>query len=214
MRSKDPALMEKIRVFVDRYYRERHAAPSTQAVGDAVGVTKQTACRYLLEMDERGMLEYRGGIRSSPQMAKCRTGYISVPVVGSIRCGDPETETEEVEEYVSLPESIFGRGSFYLVRAKGDSMTDAGIEEGDLVLIELSREAKVGDIVVALGPEGENTLKRYAGQAADGYRLAYMNEAKYPGKFITVRSFAVQGVARHVIKTLCSRPLRTVRSNG
>lgn len=202
MRSKNPELMQKIREFVDQYYRENRTAPSTQTVGDAVGVTKQTAYRYLLEMSEQGMLEYNGGIKSSPQMAKCRTGYISVPVVGSIRCGDPETEEEQVEEYVSLPESIFGKGKFYLVRAKGDSMIDAGIEEGDLVLVELCNEANEGDIVVALDPEGENTLKRYAGKDRDGYLLAYMNEACYPGKVIKVKSFVVQGVARHVIKTL------------
>ena len=202
MRSKSPELMRKIREFVDQYYRENRSAPSTQAVSDAVGVTKQTAYRYLLEMSEQGMLEYSGGIKSSPQMAKCRTGYISVPVVGSIRCGDPEGEEEQVEEYVSLPESIFGRGKFYLVRAKGDSMVDAGIDDGDLVLVELRREASVGDIVVALDPEGENTLKRYAGKDGDGYLLAYMNEASYPGKALKVTSFAVQGIARHVIETL------------
>ncbi len=202
MRSKNPALMEKIREFVDQYYREHRSPPSTQTVGAAVGVTKQTAYRYLVEMGEKGMLEYQGGVKSSPQMAKCRTGYVSVPVVGSIRCGDPETEVEEVEEYVSLPDSIFGKGKFYLVRAKGDSMADAGIEEDDLVLIELCSEASVGDIVVALDPDGENTLKRFAGKDRDGYVLAYMNEAKYPGKVITVKSFVVQGIARHVIKTL------------
>ena len=202
MRSKNPELMRKIREFVDAYYRENHVAPSAQIAGDAVGVTKQTAYRYLVEMGEKGMLEYQSGIKSSPQMAKCRTRYVSVPLVGSIRCGDPETEVEEVEEYVSLPESIFGRGKFYLVRAKGDSMADAGIEEDDLVLVELCHEANVGDIVVALDAEGENTLKRFAGKGKDGYVLAYMNEAKYPGKVITVRSFMVQGVARHVIKTL------------
>ena len=81
-------------------------------------------------------------------------------------------------------------------------MTDAGIEEGDLVLIELRHEASVGDIVVALDPDGENTLKRFEGKGADGYILAYMNEAQYPGKKIVVQSFVVQGVARHVIKTL------------
>lgn len=202
MRSKNPALMEKIREFVDQYYREHRSPPSTQTVGAAVGVTKQTAYRYLVEMGEKGMLEYQGGVKSSPQMAKCRTGYVSVPVVGSIRCGDPETEVEEVEEYVSLPDSIFGKGKFYLVRAKGDSMADAGIEEDDLVLIELCSEASVGDIVVALDPDGENTLKRFAGKDRDGYVLAYMNEAKNPGKVITVKSFVVQGIARHVIKTL------------
>lgn len=202
MRSKNPELMRKIREFVDQYYRENRTAPSTQAVGAAVGVTKQTAYRYLLEMSEQGLLEYSGGIKSSPQIAKCTTGYISVPVVGSIRCGDPETEEEQVEEYVSLPESIFGKGKFYLVRAKGDSMVDAGIDDGDLVLIELRHEASEGDIVVALDPEGENTLKRYEGKAKDGYLLAFMNEAQYPGKTLKVKSFVVQGVARHVIKTL------------
>ena len=202
MRSKSPELMKKIREFVDQYYRENRTAPSTQTVGDAVGVTKMTAYRYLLEMSELGMLEFRGGIKSSPQIAKCRSGYVSVPVVGSIRCGDPEAEEEQVEEYVSLPESIFGKGRFYLVRAKGDSMADAGIEEGDLVLVELRQEANVGDLVVALDPDGENTLKRYEGRDRDGYVLAYMNEALYPGKVIRVKSFAVQGVARHVIKTL------------
>ena len=116
MRSKSPELMKKIREFVDQYYRENRTAPSTQTVGDAVGVTKMTAYRYLLEMSELGMLEFRGGIKSSPQIAKCRSGYVSVPVVGSIRCGDPEAEEEQVEEYVSLPESIFGKGRFYLVR--------------------------------------------------------------------------------------------------
>ena len=202
MRSKDPKLMQKIKDFVERYYRENRTAPSTQIIGDAVGVTKQTVHRYLTEMSEQGILEYSGGIKSSPQIAKCKSGYVSVPVVGSIRCGDPETEEEEVEEYVSLPESIFGKGRFYLVRAKGDSMVDAGIEEDDLVLVELCHEAEVGDLVVALDPEGENTLKRFAGKDRDGYILAYMNEARYPGKTIKVKSFTVQGVARHVIKTL------------
>ena len=202
MRSKDPALMRKIKEFADQYYRENRCAPSTQIIGNAVGVTKQTVHRYLTEMSEQGILEYSGGIKSSPQIAKCKTGYLSVPMVGSIRCGDPETEEEQVEEYVSLPESVFGKGKFYLVRAKGDSMTDAGIEEGDLLLIELCRQAAVGDIVVALDADGENTLKRFAGKDGDAYVLAYMNEAQYPGKVLKVRSFVVQGVARRVIKTL------------
>ena len=202
MRSKNPELMKRIAEFVNQYYRENHTAPSTQIIGDGVGVTKQTAYRYLLELAEQGIIEFDGGIRSSPQIAKCKTGYISVPVVGSIRCGDPETEEEQVEEYVSLPESIFGKGKFYLVRSKGDSMVDAGIDEGDLVLVELCHEASEGDIVVALDESGENTLKRYVGKQNGKFILAYMNESQYPGKTISVESFVVQGVARHVIKTL------------
>ena len=204
MRRKNQELIKGIQEFVDRYYREHQSAPSAQAVGDALGVSKQTAYRYLLELSRQGMLEYDGGVKSSPRIAKCRTGYISVPVVGSIRCGDPEAEEEQVEEYVNLPESIFGKGKFYLVRAKGDSMTDAGIDDDDLILVEQTHEARPGDIVVALDAKGENTLKLFDGrdEKTGAYRLAYMNLASYPGKVILVESFTVQGIARNVIKTL------------
>ena len=202
MRSKSPELMNAIKEFVNTYYREHHTSPSTQAIGDAVGVTKTTAYRYLVEMNERGILDYDKTVKSTEQISKCRTGYFSAPVVGSIRCGNPETEEEMVEEYVSLPESIFGKGQFYLLRAKGDSMVDAGIAEDDLLVIQIQHEANEGDIVVALDPEGQNTLKRFGGFDGECYLLEYMNEQKYPGKVEKVSSFVVQGVARHVIKTL------------
>ena len=204
MRSKNPELMNAIKEFVNKYYREHHTSPSTQTIGDAVGVTRNTVHRYLVEMDERGILAYNKTVQSSEQISKCKTGYFSAPLVGSISCGNPETEEEMVEEYISLPESIFGKGVFYLLRAKGDSMVDAGIEEEDLLVIERNCKASVGDIVVALDPENQNTLKRYAGYDADEdcYLLAYEHEAKYPGEVIKVRSFHVQGVARHVIKAL------------
>ena len=204
MRSKSPELMGAIKEFVNKYYREHHTAPSTQTIGAAVGVTRNTVYRYLVEMNERGMLQYDKAIKSTEQMTKCKTGYFSAPVVGSIRCGDPESEEALVEEYVSLPESIFGKGRFYLLRAKGDSMVDAGIEEDDLIVIQLQSDANEGAIVVALDPDGQNTLKRYGGYDEESgfYILEYMNEKRYPGKVEKVRSFVVQGVARHVIKTL------------
>ena len=95
-------------------------------------------------------------------------------------------------------------GKFYILRAKGDSMVDAGIDEDDLLVIERNCPALEGDIVVALDEDNQNTLKRYAGYDEDSgyYILEYENEARYPGKAIKVRSFQVQGVARHVIKSL------------
>ena len=204
MRHKSPELMDAIKEFVNRYYREHQRTPSTPTIAAAVGVTRNTAYRYLVEMNARGILRYDKAVKSTELTSKCRTGYFSAPVVGSIRCGNPELEEELVEEYVSLPESIFGTGRFYLLRAKGDSMVDAGIEEGDLLVIQLQQEAAEGDIVVALDPEGQNTLKRFGGFDGQSgcYLLEYMNEKRYPGKVERVTSFAVQGVARHVIKTL------------
>ena len=203
MRHKSPELMDAIKEFVNKYYREHHRSPSTPTIAAAVGVTRNTAYRYLIEMNERGILQYDKAVKSTElTSAKCKTGYFSAPVVGSIRCGDPETEEEMVEEYVSLPESIFGKGRFYLLRAKGDSMVDAGIAEDDMLVIQIQHEAKEGDIVVALDPDGQNTLKRYGGFDGECYLLEYMNEKRYPGKVERVKSFVVQGVTRHVIKTM------------
>ena len=106
--------------------------------------------------------------------------------------------------YVSLPEAIFGKGQFYLLRAAGDSMVDADIEEGDLVLIRKQPDCEIGDIVVALDESNENTLKIYGGidKKSNKVILKYANEKAYPGKVILVNELVIQGVAKHVIKEL------------
>lgn len=173
-------------------------------IAKAVGIAKTTAYRYLVEMNERGMISYDGHTIETPQIDKCVTGYFSAPIVGSIHCGDSETEEEHVEEYVSLPESIFGSGEFYILRASGDSMVDAGIEDKDLVVIRKQETASVGDIVVALDEDNQNTLKTFAGidDESGCAILKYENRRKYRNKEIRVRELVVQGVAKHVIKTL------------
>ena len=205
MRSKDPALMDKISAYIGDYYREHHKAPSTREIAETVGISSASAYNYLVEMGRRGILSYeKGVITDLPKINKTKTGYFSAPLVGSIRCGDPETEEEQVEMYISLPEALFGKGEYYLLRAAGDSLEDAGISEGDLILIDRKKDCAVGDIVVALDEHGENTLKRYGG-IDEGSRMAvleYANEKRYPGKQILVQDLTVQGVARHVIHTL------------
>lgn len=203
MRSRNPERMKRIQTYAERYYREKHTAPSIRAIAEGTGLPRATVQRYLVEMNGQGLLSYDGRIQASPLMDKCRTAYISLPLLGSIRCGGPESEEPEVEEYVSLPVSIFGNEADYLLRAKGDSMLDAGIAEGDLLVVRAQSEARVGDIVVALDPDGQNTLKQYAGYDADSgyYILEYRNNRRYPGQTIRVRSFVVQGVVRHVIKS-------------
>ena len=179
MRTKDQGTLDKILKFVNKYYQENRVAPTISEVAAGVGVARS-------------------------ESAKMKTAYIAAPLVGSIYCGSPEEEEENVEEYVSLPVSLFGKGDFYILRAKGDSMVDAGIAEGDLLVIERNCPASEGDIVVALDQEQQNTLKRYVGFDNDEkcFILAYENEARYPGEVIKLKSFEVQGVARHVIKAL------------
>lgn len=204
MRTKNPELMKEICAYTDTYYREKHASPSVREIAKSVGIAKTTAHRYLVEMNEQGMISYDGEIIGTAKVEKCRSGYFSAPIVGTIRCGDPEQEDEYVEEYVNLPESIFGKGEFYILRAAGDSMIDAGIEDGDLVVIRKQTEACEGDIVVALDENHENTLKTFAGidTESDCAVLRYQNKKKYGDKKILVKTLVVQGVAKHVIKSL------------
>ena len=205
MRHKDPDLMQRISSYIGEYYRKNHRAPTTREISSAMELAPATGYKYLVEMDKQGMLSYRNGeIANLPKINKTQTGYCSVPVVGSIRCGDPETEEEEVEMYVSLPEVIFGKGESYLLRAVGDSMVDADIEEGNLVLIRKQSDCEVGDIVVALDENNENTLKIYGGIDPESRKviLKYANEKAYPGKVILVDRLVIQGVAKHVIKEL------------
>ena len=204
MRSKNPELMKEICTYVSDYYRIKRSSPSVSEIAKGVGIAKTTAYRYLVEMNEQGMISYDGRTIETPQIDKCVTGYFSAPIVGSIHCGDPETEEEHVEEYVTLPESIFGKGEFYILRASGDSMVDAGIEDNDLVVIKKQSTASVGDIVVALDEDNQNTLKTFDGiDDESGYAiLKYENRRKYRNKVIRVRELVVQGVAKHVIKAL------------
>lgn len=204
MRIKNPEVMQAICSYVDRYYREKHTTPSTSEIAEGVGISKATSYRYLVAMNENGMLSYDGKSIITRQISKCTLDYFSAPVVGSIRCGDPELEEENVEEYVSLPKSIFGEGKFYILHARGDSMVDAGIEDGDMIVIRMQETAAVGDIVVALDENSENTLKIYGGIDGDtgDIILRYANEKKYPGRRILVKQLKVQGVAKHVIKSL------------
>ena len=204
MRHKDPELMQRISDYIGDYYRRHHSMPTTREIAASMGISPASGFNYLVAMDRKGMISYQDGIITAdlPKINKTQTGYISVPLVGSIRCGDPETEEEEVEMYVSLPEAIFGKGECYLLRAEGDSMEDAGIHSGDLVLIRKQADCEIGDIVVALDENRENTLKIYGGIDPDSKKvmLKYANETVYPNKIILVQKLVVQGVAKHVIQ--------------
>lgn len=205
MRSKSVELMDRISSYVGDYYRLNYTTPTVREIAKELGISKSTAHNYLVEMNDKGKLSYEGGeVSNLPKVEKTTTGYFSAPLVGSIRCGDPETEEEQVEMYISLPEALFGKGQFYLLRAAGDSMEDAGISDGDLILIRKQTECEVGDIVVALDDQSENTLKIYGGIDEESNKavLRYANAKAYPDKRILVSKLVVQGVAKHVIKAL------------
>lgn len=204
MRSKNTELMNRIVLYVNQFYLDNQKSPSTTLIAAAVGISRGTAYKYLVAMAEKGLIEYNGTAIRTSITKKCSNGHASAAIVGSVICGSPQEEQEQIEEYVSLPESIFGKGEFYILRAKGDSMVDAGIDEGDLVVIRKQPTAEIGEIVVALTEDCENTLKKLGKTNTDDgtVLLNYCNEQSYPHRTIRVKLNAIQGVAKNVIKSL------------
>lgn len=159
MRSKSPELMEKIKKFAEGYFRENGETPSNKTIADAMGVGRSTVYYYLVDMAQRGMISYENGVISTEKIRKLMPEVNQAALVGSIPCGEPDEREAMVEEYIPLPVSVFGSGDFYVLRASGDSMVDAQINSGDLVVIEKTSIANVGDIVVALTDDRLSTLK-------------------------------------------------------
>lgn len=194
--------MKEIVEYINQYFRENQDSPSIRHISEKFKFAKSSVQRYLLSMDEMGLLSYSGGKIQTEFTEKFEKGCNYSPKVGAITCGNPNEEEPMVEEYINLPQSIFGNGNYYVLTAKGDSMVDEGIEPGDTLVIETKQTANTNDIVVALDSENQNTLKKYIGfnKKSKKYELRYCNEAVYPGKIISVDSLTVQGVLRYVVK--------------
>ena len=183
---------------VERYLKKRQS-PSTTKIAEAVGIARGTAYKYLVEMAEKNMIEYDGQEIRTNVTRKYSGEQTQTPIVGSIPCGSPQYEEENIEEYVSLPTAIFGKGDFFILRASGQSMIEAGIDDGDLVVVKKQVEAKEGDIVVAL-VDNQNTLKRYFRDDENKKIILHPENKKM--KDIIVDECCIQGVACHIIKEL------------
>ena len=197
MRSKDPEIMKRLVDFVEAYHLDYNSSPSLRVIADGVGIGSTTVYRYLMEMNERGMICYDGKTIRNEKIDKSQRGTIRAAVIGRIACGIPNLAEQHVEGYVNLPESLFGQGNFYILRASGCSMTEAGIDDGDLVVIREQNTAEDGQIVVAL-VDDEATLKRFFHEG-DRIRLHPENPQM---KDIFVTDCRIQGVAVKVIHDL------------
>lgn len=199
MRHKSNDLMVNIKDFVDKYYMQNRHSPSTREIAEEFGIVKSTAYKYLIEMKDRGMIGYDGGNIITDKIEKTNVELTSVAVLGSVSCGMPQLEEEYAEEFVALPVSMFGKGDFYFLRANGESMIEAGIDDGDLVLIQKQSAARDGQIVVAF-VDNENTLKRFFGDEEKQHIILHPENKSMND--IIVPSCSIQGVAVKVIKSL------------
>ena len=197
MRTKDKTLMAAIEKFVSDFTDSTGISPTMQEVADGVGSSKATVQRYIAQMCEDGIINYSG--YRTMNSTKAKVQVVRVPVLGRIACGIPKFAEENIEEYVKLPVALFGKGDFFILRAYGDSMIEAGIDDGDLVLIRQQNYADRGQIVVAL-VEDDATLKRYYPEPENNRVRLHPENSRMED--IYVDCCQIQGVAVKVLKDL------------
>ena len=197
MQYKKPEYCAMIEDYINSFRNRQGSTPSVRQIASGVGLAVGTVSKYLSYMRENGVLDYDGHRNITTRKSRGLMNMLYVPLLGSVSCGIPKFAEENIEEYVCLPESLFGRGEFFLLRARGDSMIGAGIEDGDLVLIRQQSTADYNQIVVAL-VEDEATLKRF--RPREDHVCLHPENSRYED--IIVDSCLIQGVAVKVIKDL------------
>ena len=194
MRQKKEEWKQQILDCIDRYYSYRGEIPTVRDVAENTGIAVTTVHRYLTALKESGELEYGGRRSIITKRINMESTQVSMPVLGYVRCGPGEEEEEAIVEYIRLPESMIGRGEFFALIAKGESMIDAGIHPGDYVIVRKQNDAKPGELIVALY-DGLNNLKQLAYDDDERrYVLRSCNEDKESYPDIPFEELTIQGV--------------------
>ena len=156
--------------FIAAELRERGYPPSVREIGEAVGLTSSsTVHTHLTTLQRQGFLrrdptkpraiEVRYDTNSG--LAIERRPARHIPLVGTVAAGTDVLAEENIEELLPLPEDFTGEGQLFMLQVRGESMIDAGILDGDYVVVRQQQEADKGDVVVAGIPGGEATVKTF-----------------------------------------------------
>ncbi|MEH7305295.1 transcriptional repressor LexA [Neobacillus drentensis] len=193
--------------FIKSEVKSKGYPPSVREIGEAVGLASSSTVHGHL-----ARLESKGLIRRDPTKPRAieileadvaahipRNAVVNVPVVGKVTAGLPITAIENVEEYFPLPESLAPADEqVFMLEIMGESMIEAGILDGDYVIVKQQPTANNGDIVVAMTEEDEATCKRFF-KEKDYIRLQPENSTMNP---IILRNVSILGkvigVYRHI----------------
>ena len=179
----------------------RNYPPSVREIGEAVGLSSSsTVHNHLNQLERRGLIRRDPSKSRTVQLVqdesvdKQRRNAVAVPIVGHVAAGAPILAEQNIEDHVLLSSELAQDG-FFLLRVRGDSMINAGILDGDLVLVRPQQEAPNGAIVVAL-VDNDATVKRI--ERGNGHvKLIAENPAYEP---IVTSNVSLVGVVRGVIR--------------
>ncbi|MBM7563375.1 transcriptional repressor LexA [Paenibacillus sacheonensis] len=183
--------------FIKSEVREKGYPPSVREIGEAVSLASSSTVHGHLDR-----LEKKGLIRRDPTKPRAieildgdnnelpfPLAIAKVPVVGKVTAGVPITATENIEEYFPLPADKVGDHNVFILSVIGESMIEAGIHDGDYVIVRQQQNASNGDIVVAMTEDDEATVKTFY-KEKDHIRLQPENSTMEP---IRLRNVSILG---------------------
>lgn len=180
-------MQEKILAYIQSEIRERGYAPSVREIGEAVGLkSTSTVHGHLMRLEKKGLLHRDAmkpramGLTIDAELSDPADApdVRRIPVVGRVAAGIPILAEENVEEELPLPSGFAGEGEHFILRVRGDSMIEAGILDGDYIVVRKQPDAVNGEIVVAMVDDSA-TVKRFYKENGH-FRLQPENSAMEP----------------------------------
>ena len=159
--------------FLQEYVDQHGYPPTVREIGEAVGLrSPSTVHAHLAHLERAGLLRRDPTKPRAIELTDRRRHeqtqepeVLRLPLVGQIAAGGPLLAEQNVEDYLAVPETLSAGGEEFLLRVKGDSMVNAGILDGDIVVVQRRQDARNGEIVVALAGDDESadeaTVKRF-----------------------------------------------------
>lgn len=193
---------EAVLKFIEEYQSAYGKSPTLREMREKFNVSSDNSIlKHLKALQEKGYMEKddtpRGIKLLESVKQKLTGGGVSLPILGSIPAGGPVVTDEYINGWMSVGEDLAKNNKdFFMLKVTGRSMIDAGIYEGDLVLVNIKKEASDGDVVVAL-VDNENTLKRLVKQGGKVYLKA---ENKEYEDIHPAEELSVQGVVTALIR--------------
>lgn len=190
----------KVLDFIQTEQREKGITPSTREIQKHFGLASQTSVmQYLAVLERKGFLDRHARKARALITPVQKVRIADIPIYGQIPAGMSTLTEQTIEGHVSLDAKSLNaskNGNTFALRVRGDSMIDAHILDGDLVILEDRKDVRNGDIVAAL-IDGETTLKRYLVDHGRPYLKA--ENPQYPD-LIPARELRVQGVMVSLIR--------------
>ena len=173
---------KKVLEYIKKQIKDTGDPPSVREICAALGFkSTSSAHQYIWRLAEKGYID-KGDLKTRAIRVVGTESTISVPIVGKVAAGEPILATENIEDYMSIGESFFTKDALqndnFILKVQGESMIEAGINDGDYIIVTKQSTARNGQIVVAM-IEGEATVKTFYKE--DGYiRLQPENSTMDP----------------------------------